>query len=199
MLRNADAASPLEAFARPRFETLLRDREVHEARRLLLASGKILHELRAERKRRHITDIAILGLEQIYPFPEAELEAELARYASAREVLWVQEEPANMGAFSFVDPLLDHAARGTQRALRQALRLRLPGHRLGQGPRPRAEDPDPARLRLDEPARRSRPLPGAGTGAGRAPPERPASGAATAALQGPKPRPHQPPPSTCRL
>ena len=79
MLRNADAASPLEAFARPRFETLLRDREVTAARRLLLASGKILHELRAERKRRHITDIAILGLEQIYPFPEAELEAELAR------------------------------------------------------------------------------------------------------------------------
>ena len=112
MLRNADAASPVEAFARPRFENLLRDREVHEARRLLLASGKVLHELRAERKRRHITDIAILGLEQIYPFPEEELQAELVRYGSAREVLWVQEEPANMGAFSFVDPLLDHAARG---------------------------------------------------------------------------------------
>ncbi|MEO8195482.1 MAG: 2-oxoglutarate dehydrogenase E1 component [Thermoanaerobaculia bacterium] len=112
MLRSPDAASPLEAFARPRFETLLRDREVSEARRLLLASGKVLHELRAERKRRHITDVAILGLEQIYPFPEAELEAELARYATAREVLWVQEEPANMGAFKFVDPLLDRAARG---------------------------------------------------------------------------------------
>ncbi len=112
MLRSVDAASPVEAFARPRFETLLRDREVTAARRLLIASGKILHELRAERKRRHITDIAILGLEQIYPFPEAELEAELERYATAREVLWVQEEPANAGAFGFVNPLLDHAARG---------------------------------------------------------------------------------------
>ncbi len=112
MLRSADAASPLEAFARPRFENLLRDREVTAARRLLIASGKILHELRGERKRRHIHDIAILGLEQIYPFPEAELETELARYAAAREVLWVQEEPANAGAFSFVNPLLDHAARG---------------------------------------------------------------------------------------
>ena len=112
MLRAADAASPVEAFARPRFETLLRDREVTAARRILIASGKILHELRAERQRRHIEDIAILGLEQIYPFPEAELEAELARYAAAREVLWVQEEPANAGAFGFVNPLLDHAARG---------------------------------------------------------------------------------------
>ena len=55
---------------------LLRDREVTAARRILIASGKILHELRAERQRRHIEDIAILGLEQIYPFPEADLEAE---------------------------------------------------------------------------------------------------------------------------
>jgi len=112
MLRSVDAASPVEAFARPRFETLLKDREVTAARRLLLASGKILHELRAERKRRQITDVAILGLEQLYPFPAAELEAELARYAAARELLWVQEEPANMGAFTFVDPLIDHVAKG---------------------------------------------------------------------------------------
>ncbi len=112
MLRSVDAASPVEAFARPRFETVLKDREVTEARRILLASGKILHELRAERKRRAATDVAILGLEQLYPFPAAELQAELERYATARELLWVQEEPANMGAFTFVDPLLDHLAKG---------------------------------------------------------------------------------------
>ena len=131
MLRSADAASPVEAFARPRFETLLRDREVTEARRLLLASGKILHELRAERKRRHISDVAILGLEQLYPFPAAELEAELARYASAREVLWVQEEPANMGAFSFVDPQLDHIARG--RSVRSVKRSASASPATGSG------------------------------------------------------------------
>ncbi len=112
MLRSVDAASPLEAFARSRFATLLEDREVTAARRILLASGKILHELRAERKRRAATDVAILGLEQLYPFPAAELQAELARYATARELVWVQEEPANMGAFTFVDPLLDHIAKG---------------------------------------------------------------------------------------
>jgi 2-oxoglutarate dehydrogenase E1 component len=112
MLRAADAASPLAEFAKPRFETVLPDLETREARRILLATGKILHELRAERTRRNATDVAIVGLEQLYPFPEAELAAELERHASAREVLWVQEEPANMGAFGFVDPIVDRLCRG---------------------------------------------------------------------------------------
>jgi 2-oxoglutarate dehydrogenase E1 component len=112
MLRHADAASPLEQLAKPRFETVLPDREVGAARRVLVATGKILHELRAERKRRGASDVAIVGLEQIYPFPAAELTTEIERHPGAREILWVQEEPANMGAFSFVDPHLDHLARG---------------------------------------------------------------------------------------
>ena len=112
MLRAPDAASPLAEFAKPRFEAVLLDRETTGARRILLATGKILHELRAERKRRGAADVAIVGLEQLYPFPEAELAAELERHASAREVLWVQEEPANMGAYGFVDPLLDRLCRG---------------------------------------------------------------------------------------
>jgi 2-oxoglutarate dehydrogenase E1 component len=114
MLRHPDAASPLAEFAKPRFENVLPDREVSSARRVLLASGKILHELRAERKRRgeSAADVAVVGLEQLYPFPERELAAELERFGSAREVLWVQEEPANMGAFFFVDPILDRIAKG---------------------------------------------------------------------------------------
>jgi 2-oxoglutarate dehydrogenase E1 component len=120
MLRHADAAATLDDLARPRFETVLPDRETENARRILLASGKVLHELRAERERRGAGDVAIVGLEQLYPFPEAELEAELARHAAAREVLWVQEEPANMGAFAYVDPLLDRLARG--RAVRSVKR-----------------------------------------------------------------------------
>ena len=120
MLRHADAASPLAELAKPRFETVLPDREVGAARRVLLATGKILHELRAERKRRGASDVAIVGLEQIYPFPAAELTAEIDRHAGAREIVWVQEEPANMGAFAFVDPHLDHLARG--RAVRSVKR-----------------------------------------------------------------------------
>jgi 2-oxoglutarate dehydrogenase E1 component len=112
MLRHADAASPIEELAAPRFLPLLPDAATAGARRVLLASGKVLHELRAERKRRAAADVAVVGLEQLYPFPEAELVDELDRHARAREVIWVQEEPANMGAFAYVDPILDRLARG---------------------------------------------------------------------------------------
>jgi 2-oxoglutarate dehydrogenase E1 component len=120
MLRHADAASPVADLARPRFLPVLPDEEVGGARRMIVATGKVLHELRAERKKRGIADVAIVGLEQLYPFPEVELAAELERHAGAREVLWVQEEPANAGAFAFVDPLLDLVARG--RAVRSVKR-----------------------------------------------------------------------------
>jgi 2-oxoglutarate dehydrogenase E1 component len=119
-LRHPDAASPIADFTRPRFANVLPDESVSDAKRLLLASGKILHELRAERKRRERHDVAIVGLEQLYPFPESELLAELERHPHAREVIWVQEEPANMGAFAYVDPILDRLARG--RAVRSVKR-----------------------------------------------------------------------------
>lgn len=112
MLRHPDATSPLERFGKARFEAVLPDREVASARRILVASGKILHELRAERTKRKIDDVAIVGLEQLYPFPEGELAAELARFPGARDVLWVQEEPGNMGAFFYVDPILERLAKG---------------------------------------------------------------------------------------
>jgi 2-oxoglutarate dehydrogenase E1 component len=120
MLRHAAAASPLAELAKPRFENVLPEREIADARRILIASGKILHELRAERARRGAGDVAVVGLEQLYPFPEAELTAELERHPTAREVLWVQEEPANMGAFAYVDPFLDRLAKG--RAVRAVKR-----------------------------------------------------------------------------
>jgi 2-oxoglutarate dehydrogenase E1 component len=112
MLRHPDAASPIADFERPRFLPVLPDESTANARRILLASGKVLHELRAERKRRGAGDIAVVGLEQLYPFPEDELVAELNRHAVAREVIWVQEEPSNMGAFAYVDPILDRLAKG---------------------------------------------------------------------------------------
>jgi 2-oxoglutarate dehydrogenase E1 component len=70
----------------------------------LICTGKIGHELRVERSRRGDTETAVVFLDQLYPFPEAELSAELARYAEAREIVWVQEEPANMGALFYVLP-----------------------------------------------------------------------------------------------
>jgi 2-oxoglutarate dehydrogenase E1 component len=104
MLRHPDASSPIEDFQRPRFEWVVPDREVTSAERVLVCSGKIGHELRGERKLRGDTNTAILFLDQLYPFPKNELRAEMARHPNAREMVWVQEEPANMGALSYVLP-----------------------------------------------------------------------------------------------
>ncbi len=131
MLRHADAASPLAELGRPRFQPVLPDREIGSARRVIVATGKILHELRAERRKRHVEDVAIVGLEQLYPFPDKELLAEIERHAGAREVMWVQEEPANMGALAYVDPLLDHLARG--RAVRSVKRSASASPATGSG------------------------------------------------------------------
>jgi 2-oxoglutarate dehydrogenase E1 component len=73
-----------------------------EVKRVLLCSGKVYYDLLAEREKREIKDIAIIRLEQLYPFPGKTLGAELERYPNA-EVVWVQEEPANQGAWLFVD------------------------------------------------------------------------------------------------
>jgi len=110
MLRHPDAASPAAELSAAGFQRVRHDNEVTDARRILLCSGKIGHELRAERKKKKITDIAITYVDQLYPFPEAELAAELQRHPNARDIVWVQEEPANMGALNYMLPRLRHLA-----------------------------------------------------------------------------------------
>ena len=104
MLRRPESASPLADFARDRFLNVVPEREIERAQRILICTGKIGHELRVERNRRGDRETAIVFLDQLYPFPQAELSAELTRHAQAREIVWVQEEPANMGALFYVLP-----------------------------------------------------------------------------------------------
>src|SRR6202035_892744 len=92
MLRNPAAASAITDFTAPRFLNVVPERETVSAKRILLCTGKIAHDLRAERVRRASADTAIVVLDQLYPFPEDELRAELARHSEAREIVWVQEE-----------------------------------------------------------------------------------------------------------
>src|SRR6266851_5486580 len=110
MLRHPEASSSIEEFSSGSFLKVRPDREVTDARRILLCTGKIGHELRMERKKRKDAAIAITFIEQLYPFPEAELVAELYRHPKAREIVWVQEEPANMGALNYVLRRLRHLA-----------------------------------------------------------------------------------------
>ncbi len=103
MLRHAASSSPVEELTHGRFQTVLPDDEDRPgAQRILIGSGKIVHELRAERTRRGDTRTAILGLEQLYPFPTTPLTKAIGSYGSARELVWVQEEPKNMGAHFYV-------------------------------------------------------------------------------------------------
>jgi len=110
MLRHPDASSPIEDFTRERFLNVLPDNEIINAERILVCSGKIGHELRVERKKRQDTSTAIVFMEQFYPFPEAELTAALQQHSSAHEIVWVQEEPSNMGAMSYILPRLRQIA-----------------------------------------------------------------------------------------
>jgi len=110
MLRHPDASSPVEDFTHKRFLPVLEDNEVADAVRILICTGKIGHELHTERKKKKDSRTAIVFVEQLYPFPELELAAAIEKRASARDVVWVQEEPANMGAWFYVLPRLRRIA-----------------------------------------------------------------------------------------
>ena len=110
MLRHPDASSPIEDLTHKQFLNVLPDNDVSDAKRILFCTGKIGHELRAERKKRGDTSTAIVFLEQLYPFPDAELSAVLERHPNAEDLVWVQEEPSNMGALFYVQPRLKRIA-----------------------------------------------------------------------------------------
>ena len=120
MLRHPEALSPLTDLERPRFQTIIPDETALDARRVLLCTGKIGHELRMERRKLKFAGPAIVSLEQMYPFPEEDVAAVLARYTNATEFIWVQEEPANMGALSFVSPRLKRIVGNKLRSIKRA-------------------------------------------------------------------------------
>ncbi len=113
ILRQPAALAQLEELTNGQFQKIIDDEEQYaNAERVLLCTGKIVHELRAERKKGEHNDTAIITIEQLYPFPDDELEAVLAKYSNARTLVWVQEEPANSGALFYVRPLLERMADG---------------------------------------------------------------------------------------
>ncbi len=130
LLRHPQAVSPLEDLATGRFHPVLVDdggTPPEEIRRILLCSGKIHYELLAERAAQQARHVALVRLEQLFPLHEAEVLAALSPYPASAELLWVQAEPRNMGAWGHV---------------RQALPGLLP--RLGQSCLARPPSPSPA-------------------------------------------------------
>jgi 2-oxoglutarate dehydrogenase E1 component len=82
-----------------------------QVRRVVLCTGKVYYDLFEARESRGIKDIALVRMEQLYPFPEKSLARELGRYPNA-EVVWCQEEPQNMGAWTFVDRRIENTLAG---------------------------------------------------------------------------------------
>ena len=117
MLRHPDALSSIEEFSRPGFMNVLPDTGAERAKRLLLCTGKIGHDLRVEREKRGQRSPAIVMLEQLYPWPETEITAAVDAHPEVREIVWVQEEPENMGALSYVMPRLRRLFRDGRQVL----------------------------------------------------------------------------------
>jgi 2-oxoglutarate dehydrogenase E1 component len=82
---------------------LVRDDRI---RRVVLCAGKVYYDLYEEREKRGVDDVYLMRIEQLYPFPVKSLASELARFRKA-EVVWCQEEPKNMGSWTFVEPYLE--------------------------------------------------------------------------------------------
>ena len=131
LLRHKQAVSPVDHLAVGHFRDVLDDPAAPDrARRVLLCSGKVYYDLIARRAEvGSQRDVAIVRVEQLYPWPADELKAVLERYRSAREWVWVQEESQNMGAWTFVAPRLQELL-GSPAAVRRPRRQRQPGHRL---------------------------------------------------------------------
>jgi len=113
VLRNKLAVSSLDDFAKTEsFKTLIPETNklVSDAkvRKVILCSGKVYYDLVGARQEKEINDVAIIRLEQLYPFPKEELKSELKKYKNA-QVVWCQEEPRNMGSWKFVDDLIEEA------------------------------------------------------------------------------------------
>ncbi|MPY82810.1 MAG: multifunctional oxoglutarate decarboxylase/oxoglutarate dehydrogenase thiamine pyrophosphate-binding subunit/dihydrolipoyllysine-residue succinyltransferase subunit [Actinophytocola sp.] len=104
MLRNKAVTSDIEGFTEgSKFLSVIDDAETEPGavRKVLLTSGKLYWELVAERDKRGANDVAIVRIEQYYPLPKKKLREAMARYSAATEVVWVQEEPENQGAWPF--------------------------------------------------------------------------------------------------
>jgi 2-oxoglutarate dehydrogenase E1 component len=102
LLRHKEAVSTLDEFASGRFQNVIGETDrllAKNVRRVIVCAGKVYYELAAYRREHKRNDVAILRIEQLYPFPHADFRAALGKFPNATEVVWCQEEPQNQGAW----------------------------------------------------------------------------------------------------
>ncbi|MGA8279222.1 MAG: 2-oxoglutarate dehydrogenase E1 component [Rhodanobacteraceae bacterium] len=132
LLRHRLAVSNLDDLSSGGFQTVIADNTAKVAkkvRRVVLCSGKVYYDLVAYAAKQGITDVAIVRVEQLYPFPRKQAKAELARYTLAKELVWCQEEPMNQGAWYQIQHHLRNVVG--KRALGYAGRVRSPAPACG--------------------------------------------------------------------
>jgi 2-oxoglutarate decarboxylase len=140
MLRNRKVVSSVEDFTHGAFRSVLDDPNFAASRgpqqgvrRLLLCSGKLYYELATARDKANREDVAILRVEQLYPLPKKKLLAALERYPNATDVRWVQEEPANQGAWPYFGLALPEFCPERLSGLRRVSRRRMAAPAAGSG------------------------------------------------------------------
>ena len=120
LLRLPAAASALDDFTSGGFQPVIDDHEISNAdavERVVLCSGKVYYDLVEARKKAGVENVAIARMEQFYPFPLTRLREVLAKYPQAKQLVWAQEEPKNMGGWTFVEQRLENILTGCERPI----------------------------------------------------------------------------------
>ncbi|WP_234192088.1 MULTISPECIES: 2-oxoglutarate dehydrogenase E1 component [Pseudacidovorax] len=105
LLRNKDATSPVSEFIKGGFQTVIPDvkeLKADKVKRIVACSGKVYYDLAKKREEKGADDVAIIRVEQLYPFPHKAFAAEVKKYPNAADIVWCQDEPQNQGAWFFV-------------------------------------------------------------------------------------------------
>jgi len=108
LLRNKDATSPLIEFTKGSFQTVIGEqkeevlKKADKVKRVIACSGKVYYDLAKKREEKGADDVAIIRVEQLYPFPHKVFAAELKKFPNATDIVWCQDEPQNQGAWFFV-------------------------------------------------------------------------------------------------
>lgn len=115
LLRHKLAVSGLQELAEGHFQNVIPEVDALKAdkvRKVVFCSGKVYYDLLTKRREQNLQDIAVVRVEQLYPFPEKEVAAELKTYSKAKEIVWCQEEPQNQGSWTFIAPYLSSLLSG---------------------------------------------------------------------------------------
>jgi len=110
LLRHPEAKSSKSEFIKGKFKEVIDDAndiDRSSVKKILLTSGKVYYDLNKYRTDNNIEDVAIIRIEQYYPYPSKELKRMIKNYSSVDKIVWIQEEPRNMGAWNFLLPLIN--------------------------------------------------------------------------------------------